>query len=128
MAGRWLGPVLEPPLKPDHTLLYDLVYLSFYLVDAQQLGPCCSLQLVTARNSTRFQPGLIFWPPQPAIVCLLRELSRIDVGFEWGLYYMYPKTPWMMRVAGTGLDHLVSSCEMSEIITSDVIPRLARSD
>ena len=33
MAGCWPGLLLEPRLKPGHTLSYDLVYLSFYEVD-----------------------------------------------------------------------------------------------
>jgi Cd2+/Zn2+-exporting ATPase len=33
MAGRWPSPVLEPRLKPGHTLLYDLLYLLVYRVD-----------------------------------------------------------------------------------------------
>lgn len=36
-VGCWRGPVLEPRLKPSYTLLYDLVYLSFYMVDDQRL-------------------------------------------------------------------------------------------
>jgi hypothetical protein len=37
LACRWPGPLLEPRLKPDHPLLYDLLYLSVYRVDHQWL-------------------------------------------------------------------------------------------
>lgn len=68
MASRWLGPVLEPRLKPGHTLLYDLLYLLVYRVNHQWLTDLGGeMLLVTTsylRNSTRFQRRLAFWPPQ----------------------------------------------------------------